>query len=825
MIKNYIKLAWRNLQKNPVYGLINILGLAIGIASCMLILMFVLNELSYDQWNEKVDRIVRPTSDINFGGTAIHYALTSATVGQDMLDDMPEVENYTRFRNYGSFIVSRAESRDINFRENDILYADSAVFEIFPFKVIQGDPGSCLTQVRTLAMSRTTAVKYFGSTELAVGQTLVLQSDAPAFQQGMPWKVTAVYEDVPENTHFEADFLLAMNGNPELDNVSPLWAVSVNFHTYVLLKEGVSFEQFEEKFGLYSRQKLEETGQQLLGVSLEEFEATGQFVRMSLQRLGDIHLTSDLAVELAANGSIQYVWIFSAIAFFILIIACINFMNLTTARSSHRAKEIGVRKALGGVRSSLMGQFLTETLMITSIGVLIALALVGTSLGWFNELTGKSLQVPMDNPLFWIYLICGTALVGLLAGSYPAFFLSAFDAIRVLKTNQIGRSKHGNVRSGLVIFQFSTAIVLVVGTSLMYNQLSYIQNKKLGFNKDQVVILEDAFALGSNLNSFKERMLSDPAVTNATVSAYLPVPSSRNSTTYTSVREFREDKAVSMGSWSVDHDYLATLGMEMKAGRFFDRAHPTDSLAIVLNETAAKNFGFDEPIGKKVYTVRDLVADKPGPDDFIEFTVIGVVEDFHWESMRENIGALGLYLGHAPELISFKYEADQSSRVISSLERNWSEMAPNQPFSFRFLDDSFARIYEAEKRVGKIAFIFAGLAIFISCLGLFGLASYMAEQRTKEIGIRKVLGANPGNIITLLSKDFVKLIVIALIIAAPVAIWGMKYWLQNFAYRIEIGWQVFLTAALAAALIVLFSVSYQSLRAAMTNPIDALRNE
>ncbi len=818
MLNNYLKIALRNLRKHKGYSFINIFGLSIGIASCLLIMLFVLHELSYDRWNENAGRIVRPTIDINFGGNVQHYAVTGGHLAPQVLAEMPEVQNFCRFRDYGSYLIKREGDGQQNFKEENVLYTDSSFFEVFPLPVLEGDERNCLSLPKTMAISKSCAEKYFGSVQLAIGQTLVLENRTP-------WKVTAVFEDMPSNTHFKADFLLAMNGNRELQNTPPLWAVSNNFHSYLLLRKGTDFKTFNEKFIALSREKIGVTASQLMGMSLEDFEATGQYARMELQKMTEIHLHSDLAVELSANGSIQYVWIFSAIALFILLIACINFMNLTTARSAHRAKEIGVRKVMGSVRSALVGQFLSETILMAAIGVILALAVASFAMPWFNELTGRDINMPWRNPIFWASLVGGTGLVGLLAGSYPAFFLSAFDTIKIMKGNLTGQAKHGGLRNALVVFQFATAIILVIATVLVYNQLDYIQNKKLGFQKEQVIILDDAYGLGNDVQAFKQKMLEHPAVESATVSGFLPTPSNRNNTIYTSSREFRQDNSVNMGVWAVDHDYLRTLGMELVDGRFFNKSRPLDSAAIVLNEAAVKLFGYDDPVGKKVFTLAGSPQGKPLAEDFIEYTVIGVVKDFHWESLRENIGALGLYLGNSSGLMSFRYNAADSKEIVTTLEKNWKAMAPTQPFSYSFLDDSFSKMYKAEQRIGSIAMVFALLAILISCLGLFGLASFMAEQRTKEIGIRKVLGANAGNIVGLLSKDFVKLVLIALVVATPLAIWAMNQWLQDFAYRIDVGWWVFVVAGLSAVLIAVLSVSYQAVRAALSNPVDSLRSE
>ncbi|MCB0571066.1 MAG: FtsX-like permease family protein, partial [Phaeodactylibacter sp.] len=506
-------------------------------------------------------------------------------------------------------------------------------------------------------------------------------------------------------------------------------------------------------------------------------------------------------------------------------IACINFMNLTTARSAHRAKEVGVRKVLGGQRSTLASQFLSESVLMAAIAVILAVGITLLMLPAFSELANRQLEFPWGNGLFWLALAAGIGLVGLIAGSYPAFFLSAFDSIQVLKGQLGGQAKHSGLRNGLVVFQFATAVILIIATLLVYQQLNFIRNKQLGYHKEQVIILNDAYALDGKVQAFKQEMLKNPAVEQVSVSSYLPVPSSRSNTSFTKSREFRDDNSVNMQSWVADYDYLSTLGMEMAQGRFFDKGHPSDSLAIVLNETAAKKFGFDGPIGKKVYTIRGHFQGQPTPEDFLELTVIGVVKDFHWESLRQDIGSLGISLGEANGSIAVRYQAGKSDDIIAAMESTWKQLAPAEPFSYRFLDDSFARVYEAEQRVGTIAGIFALLAILISCLGLFGLASFMAEQRTKEIGIRKVLGATAGSLMALLSKDFLRLVLFAIIIAAPVGWWAMNKWLADFAYHIDINWWVFAVAGISAIGIAVLTVSYQSIKAALANPVKSLRSE
>jgi len=818
MLQNYLKIALRNLRKNLLYSGLNIFGLSLGIAACLLIMLYVGHELSYDRWNPNAERIVRPVADINFGGNHHRLAVVGSIMAPEAAAELPEIQAWCRFREYGSYLVRREGDAQQNIREENVLTADSAFFEVFPLKVLEGDPRRCLTQPKTVAISRSRAEKYFSSPQMALGQTLVLENEERR-------QITAVYEDMPVNSHFRADLLLAMNGNEEVKNDPPFWATNNNFVTYFLLRKGTDLSAFNKKFEKLAADKVAVTVQQVLGTTVEEVEKTGQYARYYLQNLTDIHLHSDLTAELAPNGSIRYVWIFSAIAGFILLIACINFMNLATARSSGRAKEVGMRKVLGGKRSSLIGQFLSESFLISAFAVVLAVLIATVAMPWYRDLTGRDLAMPWSSPIFWAALASGTVVVSLLAGSYPAFFLSAFDSLRVLKGQVAGLGRGGNFRSALVVFQFTISVALIIATMLVFKQLSFIQNKKLGFEKTQVIILNDAYALGDKIYTLKREMLQHPAIENATVSSFLPVASSRSDQTFSKGPTIGKEDVVSMQRWRVDSDYLATLGMEIVQGRDFDPARVTDSMGIILNETAARQFGFDDPIGQKIYVPDRNFQGAPKPEDFVELTIIGVVRDFHWSSLRDNIGALCFQLDKSRGLAAFRYKGTDTEAVIAALEKSWKSLSPDQPFSYRFMDDSFARMYEAEQRIGTIAGIFGLLSILVSCLGLFGLAAFTTEQRTKEIGIRKVLGASVTGITGLLAKDFMKLVVLAIVIAVPLAWYFMKKWLSDFAYRIDIQWWMFLLAGIVAVAIAFLTVSFQSVKAALANPVKSLRSE
>jgi putative ABC transport system permease protein len=550
---------------------------------------------------------------------------------------------------------------------------------------------------------------------------------------------------------------------------------------------------------------------------MEEGDIRGEFY---LQALRDIHLHSDLLGEMEATSDVKYVYIFTAIALFVLIISSINYMNLSTARSAGRAREVGIRKVLGSFRSQLIRQFLTESMMLCLVSLVLALGLVRLVLPYFNGFSGKALSMlALGNPSMIVVLVLVTIFVGILAGSYSAFFISAFKPVNVLKGHLKSGAKTGWLRSVLVIFQFAASIILIIGTFVVYNQLDYIQNKKLGYDKEQVVILNNTYLLGDQAETFKNQMLVYPQIVNATVSNYLPVPSSRNNSAVLPEGERDSKKATSMQNWVVDHDFITTLGMKIVVGRDFSREYSTDTKATLINQAAAKQFDWAQPVGKRIGRVVSNAGD-------IElYEVIGVVEDFHFETLKETIGPLVMFLGNSNGRISFRVETEDLSATIGLLQKEWKKFLPHQPFEYGFLDERFADMYQTEQRIGRIFGVITGFAIFIGCLGLFALAAFTAEQRTKEIGIRKVLGATAANIIRLLTKEFVILIAIANLIAWPVAFLVMKGWLKDFSYRISLSVWLFVGAGLLTLFIALLTVSFQAVKAALADPANSLRYE
>ncbi|MBN8787408.1 MAG: ABC transporter permease [Terrimonas sp.] len=811
MFKNYIKIAFRNLAKNKVFSVINIAGLAIGISCFVLIALYVMDELSFDRFNTKGDRIYRISSDIKFGGAETRYSFISDMMGQIFKKDFPEVENYTRiYTSNGSKLVKKG-SQFIN--EIKVGHADSTLFNIFTLPAIAGDARTALNEPNTVVITESTAKKYFGTTN-AIGKIIETNDNDKTL-----YKVTAIIKDIPSNAHFNFDFIFSMK------NVDYNWGqiMSHNFHTYLLLKPGTDVKAFEKRsLDQYVNKYVLPEANQVMGISsMADFEREGNKLKYSLTPMLDIHLYSGRPFELSAGGNIQYVYIFSLVAIFILLIACINFMNLTTARSANRAKEVGIRKVLGTDKKSLIAQFLSESTLMALVSTILGIVLVFLALPFFNNVSGKTMNVyNLLTPLFLFFLLALPFVVGLISGSYPAFFLSSFKPIQVLKGKLKTGGANSSLRSVLVVFQFVTSIVLIIGTIIIYRQLNYIQSKSLGYSKDQVLIINDAYTLGKNAETFKQEMLQQPGVVKGTLSGFLPTPSNRSDNLFSKSPQLDVKNGFSMQEWNVDYDYINTLGMELVAGRNFSKDFGTDSSAVILNETTAKSLGYDDPIGKPVYSIYN-----PETNETRKYTIIGVVKDFHFESLKRDIDKLGLFLRGSTGLVSFKVNAANAPQIIKTAERKWKALSPQMPFNYKFLDAEFSSVYNAEQRVGKIALSFAVLAIVIACLGLFGLAAYIAEQRTKEIGIRKVLGASATSLVAMLSKDFLRLVVISSIIAFPLAWWSMKNWLQDFAYRINISWWVFVIAGVIAIFIALITVSFQAIKAAMANPVKSLRTE
>ncbi len=811
MMSNYFKIAWRNLIKNKFFSLINIFGLAIGICSFLLISLFILDELSYDKHFKNADRIYRINSDILFGGTSMKLSQSADPMGAVLKKDYPQVEQYTRiYTNEGGNFVKKGNQFVF---EEGIAYADSTFFDMFSIPVIEGDPTTALDEPNSIAINESMARKYFNSLQV-VGKTLELGVTNQTI-----FTIKAVYKDIPENTHFDFDMILSM------DNVRYGFGkfLNHNFSTYIHLAPDRDHKTFDEKFISVIDKYILPQARQFMDInSMDEFRKSGNDLRYSLFPMKDIHLRSDRSFEINTGGNIQYIYIFGAVALFLLLIACINFMNLSTARSASRAKEVGIKKVLGTEKKTLIIQFTAESVMISYISLIFGFLMLVAILPLFNNIAAKSIELlDLFNANFLSMLIILPLLTGILAGYYPAFFLSSFKPVEVLKSKLSTGLGGGNLRNILVVFQFAVSLILIISTVVVYKQLEYIQTKNIGFEKDQILILDETGALKENQDAFKNDILQLAGVKQGSQSQYLPVSNSnRNDNTFSREALMTDKNGLNMQVWKIDHDYIPTLGMELALGRNFSKEFGSDSSAVIINEAAAKILGYDEPIGKNIYT-----SDGNTSDQNIRLNIIGVVKNFHFESLREDIGPLCFRLGQNSNGMIFKISGTSMSQIVGQIESKWKNMAPGMPFNYRFLDDSFDDMYRAEMRIGKVAMIFSFLTILIACLGLFGLVTFMTELRVKEIGIRKVLGANELSIIRLILKDFFKLVFISILVGSPLAYYFMHNWLQEFAYRINIDWWIFTASGFAAIIITLLTVSYHAIKAALMNPVKSLRSE
>jgi putative ABC transport system permease protein len=807
MLKNYFKIATRNLWKNKGFSAINIIGLAVGLAICLIILMFVQDELSFDRYNKNASLIYRIDPEIQFGGSHFVGAVCPAPMGPTLIHDYPQIRNAVRFRNYGGFFIKKGNDK---VEEDNVIYADSTLFEVFTLPMISGDPKTALIDPHSIVITKDIAMKYFNRTDV-VGQTLVINDT-------MNYKVTGVIENIPEQSHFNFDFFVALSGSPESEENN--W-LSNNFNTYVLLKPGTDAKTLQACLNGIIEKYVFPQAQQVVHVTKADLIKQGNYVRYDVMPLTDIHLHSNKQVELGANSDIEYVYIFSLIAAFILLIACVNFMNLSTARSANRAREVGVRKVFGSLRSNLITQFLIESILISLIGLVLSYIFVALLLPYFNQLSGKNIAF---DSLFNSWMLPVSFLlvlvVGLIAGSYPAFYLSRFRPIEVLKGKLSGGFKRSWLRSGLVVFQFATSIALIIGTTVIYYQLNYIRNKNLGFNRSHILVVENPYLLGDNANNFKNDALKLSGVEDATMTGYLPTGMYRNDDMFFEDASLSQDKAISMQIWTVDDHYIPTLGMTIIKGRNFSSQFLTDSNAIIINEAAEKMMNTNDPLNMTIYRLTDLQSKA-----IKQYHIIGVIKNFNFNSLRDVVTPMALHLNNNKGSIALRINTGNIPGLISRIHSTWNSMASGQPFSYSFMDDDFNAKYNAEQRIGKIFISFAILAIFIACLGLFGLAAYAAEQRTKEIGIRKVLGASVSNVITMMSKDFLKLVIIAAVVAFPLSWWAMTDWLNGYAYRVNVAWWIFLAAGLIAIVIALVTVSFQAIRAALANPTKSLRTE
>jgi putative ABC transport system permease protein len=782
-----------------------------------LIFLFIQSELSFDKQHKQADNIYRVVLERTYPGRSTSYAIIPQSIGAAIKTEYPEVLESTRLFNFtanGNFFLRIG---DKTFEEKRVLAVDSNFFRVFTGQSLHGDLATALEKPHSVVVNETTAKKYFGSTDV-VGKKF--ETDGNDTTE--TFAITAVVADWPDNSHFLFDMLVSTS--------TFQFARRPNYtgfaaSTYLLLNPNSSYKALEAKFPDIIKKYVSPEINRVFNQSWEDFQKAGNSYYYYLQPLTKIHLISNLEAELRPNGSMTAVYIFGIVAIFILALACINFINLSTARSVERAKEVGIRKTFGSEKRSLILQFLIESVLVSVISMLLAFVIIVLLIPAFNSISGKELTVSYFLQPKWILLLVAFVLTtGVIAGLYPAFVLSSFNPIMVLK----GRFKSNRyglaLRNGLVIFQFAISVILIISTIVVNRQMNYMLGNKLGFNKDHVVVLERTDMVEDQLPAFKNELLAISGVESASGTSTMPGNQNFFGTTWQEVGS----KAPMTGrGMIVDEDFHKTLGLEIKEGRFFSKDFSTDTLSVVLNERAVKELGLTTPVGSRVTSPTGLY-NAPDGSPYI-YTVVGVVKDFHYHSLHEPISPLIIInskkFGSRSGMVALRIKGDDFQKATSAIGAVWKKFVKEKPFNYYFLDKSLAEQYQAENTTQRIFTIFSGLAIFIACIGLLGLAAYATQQRTREISIRKILGASEGSIVTMLSKDFLKLVLLSSAIAFPIAWWGMNKWLQDFAYRINVGWWIFIVAALAALLIALFTVSTQALRAALTNPVKSLRTE
>lgn len=795
MLKNLIKIAVRNILKEKGYSVINLLGLSIGITCSLFILLYVLDELSYDKYHENADDIYRVVSNIQEPDNAFTWAVAQIPLRDELIEHHSEVKNAVRFFGMGRTLYTY---EDKSFNEENFYLADSTAFEMFTYEFITGDQQTALDKPNSIVLTESIAKKYFGSTD-CIGKSLT-DPDNDQLQ------VTGVIKDVPDNSHFTFDALISRNSAP---NWQGGWG-NFGVFTYIQFPKGFNANNFQANLDSIIVKQVNPI-----------FESIGIKIQYEMQKITDIHLYSKIQDEAEEGGDISYIYIFSIVAAFMLIIASINYMNLATARSFKRAKEVGIRKVMGSLKGQLVSQFLTESIIMAVFSLLVSLGLIYILLPFFNDLANKSIVFGSLFTSEVIFILFGIIVfVGIVGGSYPAFYLSGFNPAVVLKGRASSKGGNGLIRKLLVVFQFSISIFMLISTLVVYDQLTFLRNKDLGFSKEQVMRIEvPGRELRSKLGVVRNELLQQPGIKNvATASA---TPGGGIGKVIFNV-ESNDGEMLERGIdfYNADYDFISTLGMEIVEGRDFSKDILSDTIAAVLvNQSMVDKMAWEEPLGKKFRI--------PGRDTVYIKEVIGIVKDYHQNSLYDEIEPLMIQYNSNNYYTYIKLDGNDIRPIIDKVENVWAQTFPNQPFEFKFLDQDFDSQYAADERRGVIFTVFSSLTIVIACLGLLGLTSFTTEQRTKEIGIRKVIGASLNSIIILISKEFLILVTVATIIACPIAYYFMDNWLQAFAYKIELNqeWLTFILSAVIAMIITLITVGYHTLRAATSNPVNSLRSE
>jgi putative ABC transport system permease protein len=825
MLKNYFKIAWRNMTRNKVNSFINIAGLATGITCVIFILLYVADELNYDRFLKHADRIYQVNVNANFDGNEFLTGNTPPPTGPALVKEFPEIEASVRIYRPGDAVVRyEGDKQQGNyFTEHAVWGVDSNFLQVFSYKLIAGDPPTCLSHPDAVVITERTAKKYF-NTSAAIGKILLFND------KKQPFTVTGILQDLPSRSSFQFDMLTPIAVYPVVKKFSWSW-VWLQVNTYIKLGDNVpddaaSLKKLEAKFPAMFRVQAA-GGFERIGKSMDEFLRKGGKWDILLQPFTKVHLHSaETPARLTTISDIKYVYIFSCIALFIMILACVNFINLSTAQSSKRAKEVGVRKVMGSAKNQLVRQFLSEALLYSFLATVLALTSVLVLLPLFNNIAGKTFTYAaiFSNPM-WIIVLAMPVITGLLAGIYPAFYISSFQPAAVLKGMKLFKSGWGSLffRNGLVVFQFTVSTALIICTLIVFKQLQFTRNRNMGLDKENVVVISNTNRLANNEESFRQELTKLPGIISASITTSVPAKDvfedfyipRKDGVTEPLVKE------ISLSSFMVDYDFIPTLQIKLTGGRNFSKDF-NDSLSVIVNETTVKQIGWKEPLGKYL--------EYPGNENQ-HFRVIGVVKDFNIESIRNSVAPFALFHSSSntyqlgKSYVVARIKPGHIDNTPQEIEAKWKSFIAATPFDYNFLDSEFDALYRSEQRMGSIFRIFTVLSIFVACLGLFGLAAYTAQRRTKEIGIRKTLGASVQDLVFLLSKDFIKLVLIASVIAFPLAWWWTNKWLDDFAYRINISWLIFLSAGLAAVAIALTTVSFQAIKAAIANPVKSLRTE
>ncbi len=805
MFNNLLKHSIRSFKRQRSYIIINILGLAIGIACSLLIALYVINEAGYDRFNVKRDRIFRVILTGKIGGQEITGAYTPAVMGPTLPSEFPEVEDFLRMNDVGPTVV---EYEQQIFTDNNIIQADSSFFNFFTIPVVKGDPDNLLNGPHKVVLSETTARKFFGN-DNPIDKSIKIGSDTTRYV------ITGIMADIPSNSHFEASMVTSFMTNPR--SREQVW-MNNSFSLYLLLKPNSSFTTVNDKFTDLIVKYVGPELQKYMGTTIEEFISRGNIYRYYLQKLTHIHLDNTVQGGFKAPSDPKYLVIFGSVAILIVIIAAINFMNLATAQASRRAKEVGIKKIGGSTRGMLVAQFLTESFILAFVSLILALIIIKISLPYFNNLLGVRLGLNLFAVWYTIpALLLFTVIAGIMSGGYPAFFLSSFNPYEVLKGRAGNSATNGKLRRILVVFQFAVSILLIVGTLIMNKQIKFMLNKDVGFNREQLIVIERAHIIGNRMKSFKESVKMLPGVINIAGATAIPGRTNNNNGY---MIEGRKDETYLMATSWVDNDFLDTYGMKLESGRVFNESFSTDRQACILNESAVKNFSITD-----VEKTRILRPGENGPE---ALSIIGMVKNFNFESLRNPIQPYILLLQGENNYwgyITVRLSPADYSATISAIEGIWKEYTSNNPLQYYFLDADFEKMYSQEKQNAQMAVIFSLLAIFIAALGLFGLTSYTVEQKTKEIGVRKAMGSSIAGIYIIISKEIIILVSIAALIAWPVIYYYAGNWLENFYYKINLGFFSFIAGLAIALGIALITISYRVIKAARINPARSLKYE